>query len=131
MDIKFVKQIPLFSHLSDEKVNLIMENFEIKSFKTDDLIIQQNDPGNGMYGIIFGSAEVIRNNEVIANLETNDFFGEMSLIVDEPRSATVRATSNLSVFFLSKESFNSIKDELGNDIRQIILNRAEEDYGKN
>ncbi len=130
MDIKFVKQIPFFSHLSDEKLQLVMDQFEIKSYKTGDIVVQQGEPGDGMYGIIFGEADVIMDDKVIATLKTDDFFGEMSLIANEPRSATVQAKSDLSVFFLNRSAFEAVKGELGDEVRQEILRRAEEDYGE-
>lgn len=128
MDIKFIKQIPIFSHLSDEEAQLVMGSFEMKSFGAGDFIFQQGDVGTGMYGIIFGEVEVIRNDEVIAKLGTNDFFGEMALIADEKRSATVKATSDLSCFYLSKQAFDQIKDDLGEEVRAEILRRISEDY---
>jgi len=128
MDIKFIKQIPIFSHLDDGKAQLVMDAFEMKSFGSGDFIFQQGDVGIGMYGIIFGEVEVIRNDEVIAKLGTNDFFGEMALIADEKRSATVKAISDLSCFYLSKQAFDAIKDDLGAEVRQEILRRISEDY---
>ncbi len=128
MDIKFIKQIPIFSHLDDEKAQAVMDVFKMKSFGTGDVIFQQGEQGDGMYGIIFGEVEVERNHEVVAKLSTNDFFGEMALIAGEPRSATIKVLSDLSVFFLSKQAFDAIKDELGQEIHQEILRRISEDY---
>ncbi len=130
MDIRFVKQIPFFSHLSDEKLRLVVDHFDMKSFNAGDMVVQQGEPGDGMYGIIFGEADVIMDDKTVATLKTDDFFGEMSLIANEPRSATVQAKSDLSVFFLTKLAFDAIKDELGDEVRQEILRRAEEDYGQ-
>ena len=129
MDIKFIKQIPIFSHLDDEKARLVMDAFQMKSFAPGDIIFRQGEVGDGMYGIIFGEVEVERGGEVVAKLGNNDFFGEMALVAGEPRSATVKAVSDLSVFFLSKKAFDEIKDELGEDVRQEILRRISEDYG--
>ncbi len=128
MDIKFIKQIPIFSHLDDLKAGAIMGAFQMKSFAAGDFIFQQGDVGMGMYGVIFGEVEVIRDDEVIAKLGSNDFFGEMALIADEKRSATIKSLSDLSVFYLSKEAFDQIKDDLGPEVRQEVLRRISEDY---
>ena len=80
MDIKFIKQIPLFSNLSDEKAQIILDSFEMKSFEAGDAVFHQNQEGDGMYGIIFGEAEVSIDGKEIATLGNNDYFGEMALV---------------------------------------------------
>ena len=130
MDIQYIKNIPIFSTLSDENAQIVLDSVQMKSFANGDMVFQQGDVGNGLYGIIMGTVEVILDDNVIAKLGPNDFFGEMSLIAEEPRSATVRATSDLSAFFLSKEAFEQIKGELGEEVKQEILRRSEMDFGK-
>ena len=130
MDIRFVKEIPFFSALSDEKAQFIMDAFQMKSFAPGDIIFRQGEEGDGMYGIIFGEVEVEIDGKVVAKLGNNEFFGEMALVAGDQRSATVKTVSDLSVFFLSKKAFDEIKDELGEDVRQEILRRIAEDYGK-
>jgi len=128
MDIKFIKQIPFFGALSDEKAEVVLKAFRMKSFAPGDIIFKQDALGDGMYGIIFGEVEVIRNDEVIAKIGNNGFFGEMALIAAEPRSATIKVLSDLSVFFLSKEAFDQITLALGDDVKADILSRIQEDY---
>jgi len=129
MNTKFIQQIPFFSHLSEENLNLVLNEFKPLQFKKDDIIINQGDTANGMYAIIFGEVEVIRNQETIAHINDNGFFGEMALVANEPRSATVKVTSDdLSTFFLSKQSFEKIKNELGEEIKLELLKRISEDY---
>lgn len=131
MDTKFLKQIPFFSHLSDANIEVILNVFEAKNFKKGEEVIRQGDPGDGMYVIIFGDVDIEINGEKVKTLGGNDFVGEMALIADEPRSATVRVTSDdLSTFFLSKEAFEKIKDELGSEVKTEILKRVSEDYGR-
>lgn len=130
MDIKFIKQIPVFSNLSDDKAKIIVDSLETKMFKEGDTIFNQNDEGDGMYGIFFGEAEVVIDNKIITDLGNNDYFGEMALIGFDKRNATVRAKTDLSVFFLSREVFNSIKDELGQEVSDEIMRRIKEDFEK-
>jgi len=83
-----------------------------------------------MYGIIFGEAEVSIDGTVIAALGNNDYFGEMALVGFERRNATVKALTQLSVFYLSKKVFDSIKDELGQEVTNEIMRRIKEDFEK-
>ena len=129
MDPKFLKQIPFFSQLADEKIEIVLEAFEAKRFKKNDVVMRQGDEADGMYVIIIGEVEVEIGKKAVTSLESNDFFGEMSLVANEPRSATIRVISdNLSTFFLSKETFENIKDKLGEDVKREILQRIIENY---
>jgi len=79
--------------------------------------------------IIFGKVEVEIDNKVVTSLETNDFFGEMALVAHEQRSGTIRVVSDeLSTLFLSKETFENIKGELGEEVKREILQRIIENY---
>ncbi len=129
MDPKLFKQIPFFSHLDDEKMNVVLKAFKTKEFKKGDVVINQEGEADGMYVIIFGEVEVEIGEKVVTSLENNDFFGEMALVAHAPRTATVRVVSDdLSTLFLSKEAFESIKDELGEEVKQEMLQRIIENY---
>ncbi len=126
---KNFKQIPFFSHLDDEKMNVVLKAFKTKEFKKGDVVISQEGEADGMYVIISGKVEVEIDNKVVTSLEDNDFFGEMALVAHAPRSATVRVVSEgLSTLFLSKEAFEAIKDELGEEVKQEMLQRIIENY---
>lgn len=104
---------------------------EVKEFKKGDIILRQEDKVDGMYVIKSGKVDVLRDNEVIASLEDGDYFGEMGLLLHERRSATVRAMSDtLSTYFLSKEDFEKVKEELGEDLIDKALKRYSETYKK-
>lgn len=131
MDPKFLKQIPFFSHLDDEKTDVVLKAFEERRFKKGDVVMHQGDEADGMYVMISGEVEVEIDKKVVTSLESNDFFGEMALVANEPRSATIRVVSDeLSTLYLSKETFKSIKDELGEDVNREILQRIIENYEK-
>jgi CRP-like cAMP-binding protein len=129
MDPKFLHQIPFFSHLDDEKTDVVLKAFKEKEFKKGDVIMHQDEQANGMYVIISGEVEVEMDGKVVTSLETNDFFGEMALVAHEPRSATIKVISDkLSTLFLSRKTFEHIHDELGEDVKQEMLQRIIENY---
>lgn len=124
-----LKQIHFFAHLDDEKIDLVSKELASKKFKKGDVVMHQDAEANGVHVIISGKVEVEINNKVVTSLEDNDFFGEMALVAHTPRSATIRVVSDdLSTLFLSKEAFEEIKDELGEDVKQEMLQRIIENY---
>lgn len=129
MNKKFIQQIDFFSPIPEEKIDLIIESLEARQYQKGELVVKQGDPGDGMYIIIFGEVAVIRNNEAIATLKNEDFFGELSLIAGEPRSASIQvASDSLSTLFFSKESFDKIKENLSDEVRAEMLRRLTENY---
>lgn len=129
MDPTFLKQIPFLSHLDDEKTKLVLKAFDQKEFKKGDVVIDQEDEADGMYVIFSGEVEVEIDNKVVTSLEANDFFGEMALLANTPRSAKIRVISdNLSALFLSREAFESIKDKLGEEVKREMIQRIIENY---
>jgi CRP-like cAMP-binding protein len=80
-----------------------------RDFKKDEIIFRQGEPGDKMYIVQTGLVEISRDRDgkpvMLANLETGDFFGEMALVDNSPRSATARAASNCHLLELERESF--------------------------
>ncbi len=132
MNLEILKQIPFFSNLDKKNAKIVLDAFKLKKFKRGDIVIHQEKEGFGMHVIISGKVEVERDGEKIAELGENDFFGEMALVSDEPRSATVKVISeDLVTFFLSKGIFKGIKKSLAEEVKHEIMNRNIRNYGPN
>lgn len=83
----------------------IMDKFG-KTFKKNDIIIAENDMSNDFYIICKGETEIIKNNKIIAKINEGEIVGEMSYFGCMPRTATVRAVTDVSVLVLTPENFN-------------------------
>lgn len=86
---------------------------DIKKFKKGEVIIEEGTFGNKAYIIKSGSVEVVKRmadgkNQQISKLEKNDIFGEMGLIDQLPRSATVCALEDCSISVMTSENFDSL-----------------------
>ena len=129
MDTRFFEDIPFLQSLEEKDLRVIMNFVERKVYKKGDVIITQGEKGDGMYVIMFGDVGVNKNGNNVATLHNNDFFGEVSLITNEPRGATITAlTDKVSVLFLSRMSFDRIKEKLDPSIREEILRRIQENF---
>jgi NADH dehydrogenase len=82
-------------------------------FAAGDIVFNQGDLGDYVYVIRSGECEVLRETDgvkqVLAVLKTGEYFGEMAVLSDSTRNATVRATSGLDVVLISKRDFDTLK----------------------
>jgi len=80
-----------------------------KDYKDGDNIFEENSVGREMYIILTGRVKVIKEKEgvetTLATLEEGDFFGEMSLFDNNPRSATVKAMGNVKLLEINQKNF--------------------------
>ncbi|XP_073695562.1 cyclic nucleotide-gated cation channel alpha-3-like [Garra rufa] len=89
-------------------IRLLARRISQSLFRANDLIYKKNDYGSEMYFIYKGEVEVLSNDNtaVLFQLKAGQYFGEMSLLLGEPRPATVRAATNCELYVLSKKSLD-------------------------
>ena len=124
-----LKQVPIFQGLSEREFNSISKIVHHRSFDEGEYIFKSQTPGLGMYIILEGGVKVhgigTGGNEIqFATLNSGDFFGEISLISEDDRSANASAISNCElVAFFRTDLLDIItrSPKLGN---KILLNLA-------
>src|SRR5258706_5600148 len=98
-EVDMLRRIPLFSQIEPPKLKLIAFTSERVAFDAGHTLFHQGDAANAAYIIIEGKAEVIVEGAggpvVVAVLGPNDFFGEIAILCDVPRTASVRANTRL------------------------------------
>ncbi|CCE62291.1 hypothetical protein TPHA_0C01350 [Tetrapisispora phaffii CBS 4417] len=105
----FLKSVPILSSLTDYNRAKIADALEIETYSNGQVIIREGDTGENFYFIENGTASVTKEKEgVVAQLKSHDYFGEVALINDLPRQATVTATSDLKLATLSKSAFQRL-----------------------
>lgn len=116
--------IPIFETLNVNELREVAAIVHKRSYSQDEYICYQNDPGLGMYIIDSGEAQVIlmskkNSNKQIATLSAGECFGELSLLDEAPRSASVIATTNSEIigfFRQDLEELVSRNPQLGSKI---------------
>jgi len=105
-----IAKVPFFKGASDDLVKEIALAMQPVVYTPGDVVVRAGDPGTDMYFISRGSMEVIApdGRSVVATLRDGEFFGEMALLRNQPRSADVRAASYCDVYRLDKKSFDSV-----------------------
>lgn len=83
-------KIPIFQDLKDRELRTIKRILYQREYKKDEVIFNQGDAGLGMYIILKGTVEIVCGpvRHILAELNDGDFFGELALLGDSPRSAT-------------------------------------------
>ena len=118
--VDLLRRAPLFADLSkDELASLakVSEDLEVDAGK---VLCREGEPAMEFFVIIDGEAEVTRGGERIRTLEDGDFFGEIALLEDIPRTATVRATTPLRFFVLTRRSFWGMVDRSPEVERKLL-----------
>ena len=102
-------KIPLFKSLTSEERAVLASDVVVQDFARGERIVVEGEGGDALYIIRHGSAAVTTRagdgrEQEIAQLKSGDFFGEMSLVSGEMRSATVRALEDVEVISIFKDS---------------------------
>jgi CRP/FNR family cyclic AMP-dependent transcriptional regulator len=110
-NLELLRRVPLFSALTASQSASIADAIVKKRFKRAEVVVEQGKKSDALYIILTGRARVMstdsRGREVIlATLQPGDYIGEMSLIDDEPHSATVRTEVQTDVLMLGREAFS-------------------------
>lgn len=109
---KLLADIPFFKDLSNEYIEMLAEKMQVFSASRGDLIVSEGDTSKRMYFILEGTVKVFRKAysgriENICDLSSPNYFGEMSIIDGGPRSASVKAETNV---LLAKLKWEDVKD---------------------
>ena len=86
-------------------VSLFRKADSIRDFTTGDVIFAVGDKGDVMYAVVEGNVELKVGNSVVEIVEPGEFFGEMALIDDSPRSATAIAGDSCKLAIVNRDQF--------------------------
>ena len=109
-NLELIRRVPLFSMLTASQAEAVAEAVIKRRFKRGELVVEQGKKSNALFIILTGRCRVFtsdaRGREVIlANLQPGDYIGEMSLIDNEPHSASVRAEVQTDALMLGRLEF--------------------------
>ena len=122
-----LRRVPLFSSLTEAQVDVLEGAFTKKKFGRNTVIFKQGHPSDAFFVILIGRVHVTtqdpRGREVIfAVLEQGDYFGEMSLIDNEPHSANVKTVVPTEVLMIERQAFESCLPEPHSLPHSVMLN---------
>jgi CRP/FNR family transcriptional regulator, cyclic AMP receptor protein len=106
--LDLLSAVPFFSDLSKADLQKILNTTKETFHAAGETIVTEGRGGVGFHLIVTGQANVIRGGRTVAKLSTGDFFGEMALVDDAPRSASVVADTDLTTVVISKWEFRPL-----------------------
>lgn len=131
-DVERLRSIPLFAKIEPSRLKLLAFTAQRVTFNSGENLFLQGDVGDAAYIITSGTADVVvatPNGPItVAQVGPNDFVGEIAILCDVPRTATVTATSTLMTMRISKELFFELVSqfpEISVEIMRVLAHRLD------
>jgi len=121
--VELIRRVPLFAGCSKgelEQIAHIADEIDLREGKE---LTRQGERGREFFVLLEGEADVTQDGQSINQLGTGDFFGEIALVEDRPRTATVTATSPVRALVITDRAFRQLLDEQP-EIREKVLAAA-------
>jgi CRP/FNR family transcriptional regulator, cyclic AMP receptor protein len=113
VSVESLRRVPLFADLSARELKQIAKLFKRRTFAAGDTVVQEGSGGAAFYVIESGEATVTIGGEENTTLRPGDYFGEIALIDEGARMATITATGDLACFGLTYWDFRPVVEANG------------------
>jgi hypothetical protein len=104
-EVELLRGVPFFASLPEASIERLARRAADESFGAGTTIVAQGDPGESFYVVRDGSAEVLVDAAPTGTLEAGDYFGEVALLRNVPRTATVRAQTDVGLLVVTRADF--------------------------
>lgn len=129
-EVDLLRRVPLFAQIEPAKLKLLAFTSQRITFQPDQAFFRQGDSGDAAYVLISGEAQVLAetpDGEIpVATIGQNAIIGEIAILCDVPRTATVKAATKLEALKIDKEDFlRLIKEfpEMGIEVMRELADR--------
>ena len=133
MDANRLKQLPLFRDLSQHDIERVARWADDIDVPAGRMLMEQGEFPHEFMVLESGTAEVLHEGEHLADLGPGDFFGEIALLEEHRRTASVRTTSDAHVIVMHERDFRAMEDEMPGvaaRVRQALTERRREHFEK-
>ena len=130
-EVELLRRIPLFAKIEPSRLKLLAFTSDRMTFESGQEMFHQGDTGDAAYLILAGEADVMVDTDAgpvsVAQIGKNALVGEISILCDAPRNATVRTIGSLNALKIKKEHFlDLIKEfpEMAIEVMRVLANRV-------
>jgi CRP/FNR family cyclic AMP-dependent transcriptional regulator len=110
--IELLKRVPLFTGCSKSELRELAKSADELDIREGTVLTREGRPGREFFVLIDGTARVTKAGKKVADLGAGDWFGEIALITNSPRTATVTATSPGDVLVITDRRFRSVVETM-------------------
>lgn len=103
-----LRELPVFAHLPTDRLAELLHHGQWVPFSAGDHLMEQGAVGDAFYAVASGQADVLVDGNPVSTIAAGGFAGELALLRDAPRSATVVARTPMRAFRLNREGFDSL-----------------------
>jgi CRP/FNR family transcriptional regulator, cyclic AMP receptor protein len=109
--IELLRRVPLFEGCSQKELGQISTLADELSVPAGTMLIKEGAKGREFFVLVDGTVDIRRKGRKLGSLDTGDFFGEIALLTDTPRSATVVTATPVRLLVITGQSFRRLLDE--------------------
>jgi len=110
--IELLKRVPLFSGCSKGELRELAKSADELDIREGTVLTREGRPGREFFVLVDGTARVTKAGKKVADLGAGDWFGEIALITNSPRTATVTATSPGDILVITDRRFRSVVETM-------------------
>jgi CRP/FNR family transcriptional regulator, cyclic AMP receptor protein len=111
--VDLLKRVPIFEGLDDRELDRIAASMKQRTFRSGDTVTTEGQGGVGFFVIEDGEARVTIHGDERRRLGPGDYFGEVALLTDRPRTATITAESDLRCYGMTSWDFKPLVETHG------------------
>ena len=116
--------LPMFGGCTNKELRDIARIVDELQVESGRVLMSQGDAGQEAFVIEEGTADVVRNGQLLATVGPGSYVGELALIDAGPRSATVTATTPMRVLVIGTREFSTLLDEVPGLARRVLVSTA-------
>ena len=129
---QLLARIELFEHLDDDELEIVATHMEQHTYRQGEILVEKGDKGDSMFllveGLLYVLLDIQGSGEEtnVAQILPGQFFGEMSLLTGEPRSATIKAATDAVTYEITKDIMNALfehRPEIAEQISKVVAER--------
>jgi CRP-like cAMP-binding protein len=128
--VDLLKRVPIFQGLDDRELQRIGGSMKQRTFRAGETVTTEGQGGVGFFVIEDGEARVTVHGDERRRLGPGDYFGEVALLTDSPRTATITADSDLRCYGMTSWDFKPLVETHGS-IAWKLLQAMAKNYGSN
>ena len=118
--LELLAAVPLFAELGRKELQRVGQLTDVMDLSSGRVLMRQGETGSEMMVLVDGTVSVRRDGAVLAERGPGEVLGEMALLSDAPRSATVTLTSDARLLVVARREFNALMDEMPSVRAQIM-----------